>query len=431
MSVPASSSPAGERHSGWAAFLADRRMWAMVGFGFVGGLPLALSGMTLKQWLTERAVPIEAIGLTANIALAYTLKFLWAPLLDQLRPPLGLARFGRRRGWLLAIQPLLAVAVALEGLSGAGNLAGTLAAAALVALLSATQDILIDAWRIEVFPGRLQGAAVAGYVWGYRVAMLISGSAAIFMVGVWGWTGSFLAIAVLLACGPLITLVSPEPAPPARAGAHGFGARMRAAVVEPLREFLSRPGAWLIVAYVPLFNLGEAVAGAMLMPFYRWLGFERAAVAAIGVPNLACTMAGIAAGGWLVARLGLARALISTGFAQMAAMAMYVWLAYSHGMHGVLFATVMTEAFVQGLASAAYLSYLSRLCSASFTATQYALLSSLAPLATHTIGGFSGYAAAAMGWPGFYAFAMLCALPGMALMLVILRRFPLPGSDGN
>lgn len=419
----------GEHKSGLATFLADRRMWLMVGFGFVGGLPLALSGMTLKQWLTERQVPLEAIGLTANIALAYTLKFLWAPLLDQLRPPFGLARFGRRRGWLLLVQPLLAASVALEGLSGAGPLAGTLAAAALVALFSATQDIVIDAWRIEVFPGRLQGEAVAGYVWGYRVAMLISGSAAIFMVGVWGWSGSFLAVAALLACGPLITLASPEPPLPPRAEAHGFGERMRAAVVAPLREFLSRPGAWLILAYVPLFNLGEAVAGAMLMPFYRWLGFERAVVAAIGVPNLACTMAGIAAGGWLVARLGLGRALISTGFAQMIAMAMYVWLAYSHGLHGVLFATVMTEAFVQGLASAAYLSYLSRLCSASFTATQYALLSSLAPLATHTLGGLSGYAAEAMGWPGFYAFAMLCALPGMALMLVILRRFPLPAEE--
>lgn len=412
--------------AGLAAFLSDRRLWLMVAFGFLGGLPLSLSGFTLRQWLAERQIPLAAIGLTANIGLAYTLKFLWAPLLDQLSPPFGLARFGQRRGWLLLIQPPLAALVVAEALSGAGPLVLTLSTAALVALLSSTQDIAIDAWRIETFPPRLQGAALAGYVWGYRVAMLISGAGAIYMASFWGWTGSFLLVAGLLGCGAAITLAAPEPArPPRPPQPHGLAARVREAVVAPLREFLARPGAWLILLYVALFNLGEAMAGVMLAPFYRYLGFDRAAVAAAtGIPALACTMTGIAVGGWVVARIGLARALISTGFAQMAAMAMYVWLAYSHGQHAVLYATVMVEAFVQALATASFIAYLSGLCAAAFTATQYALLTSLAALATHTLGGLSGFVAQAMGWPEFYMLAMACSLPGMVTMLFILHRFP-------
>jgi MFS transporter, PAT family, beta-lactamase induction signal transducer AmpG len=406
--------------------LSDRRLWLMAAFGFVAGLPLSLSGFTLRQWLSERQISLAAIGLTANIGLAYTLKFLWAPILDQVPPPFGLARFGRRRGWLLAIQPALAGMVAVLALSGGGPLSLTLAAAAVVAFLSASQDIAIDAWRIETFPLRLQGAALGAYVWGYRVAMLISGAGAIAAAGWLGWTGSFLVVAGLLALGIPVTLAAEEPlaAQRPKSGA-GLAARVRAAVLDPLREFLGRPGAAVVLAYVALFNLGEAMAGVMLAPFYRSLGFDRAAVAAAtGVPALVCTMMGIAAGGWLVARIGLARALISTGVTQMAAMAMYVWLAHSHGDHTVLFATVMTEAFVQALATASFVTYLSGLCSTAFTATQYALLTSLAALASHTIGGFSGFIAEAVDWPVFYALAMACALPGMATMLYILRRFP-------
>ena len=408
------------------SIFSDRRLWLMVGFGFAAGLPLALSGFTLRQWLSEREITLGAIGLTANIGLAYTLKFLWAPLLDHMPPPFGLARFGRRRGWLLTVQPALVAMVAVLAFSGGGPLWSTVAAAAVVAFLSATQDIAIDAWRIETFSARLQGAAMAGYVWGYRVAMLISGAGAIAAAGWLGWRGSFLGVAGLLSFSILVTLAAAEPvAAPRPPVAAGVSARLRAAVLEPLREFLGRAGSVAILAYVALFNLGEAMAGVMLAPFYRSLGFDRAAVAAAtGVPALLCTMAGIAAGGWLVARIGLARALISTGLAQMTAMAMYVWLAHSHGDHTVLFATVMTEAFVQALATAAFVSYLSGLCSTAFTATQYALLTSLAALASHTIGGFSGFLAEAVGWPAFYLLAMACAVPGMAVMLLILRRFP-------
>jgi PAT family beta-lactamase induction signal transducer AmpG len=201
---------------------------------------------------------------------------------------------------------------------------------------------------------------------------------------------------------------------------------LRAAVLDPLRDFLLRPGAWAILGYVALFKLGEAMAGVMLAPFYHDLGFNRAAVAAaVGPFSLAATIAGYASGAWLLARIGLQRALILTGFCQMAAMAMYVWLAQSAGDHAVLYATVVTEAFAEGVADASFLTYLSGLCSPAHTATQFALLTSVAPLALRTVGGFSGFFAQALGWPAFYTVAMLASLPAMLLMLFILRRYPL------
>ncbi|MDQ2802266.1 MAG: MFS transporter, partial [Pseudomonadota bacterium] len=168
--------------------LADRRLWLMAGYGLVSGLPLPLSGFTLRLWLSEGGISLALIGLTANVGLAYSLKFLWAPLLDQVRPPGPLAALGRRRGWLMAIQPLLALAAALLALSDPTAAPLTcIGAAALVAFLSASQDIVVDAWRIETFPPRRQGAAMAAYVWGYRVALLIAGAGAIEAADTLGW----------------------------------------------------------------------------------------------------------------------------------------------------------------------------------------------------------------------------------------------------
>ena len=415
-----------ESRSRWGV-LADRRLWFMAAFGFIAGLPLSLSGFTLRQWLAEGHVSLGAIGLTANIGLAYTLKFLWAPLLDQTRAP-SFAGFGRRRGWLLLIQPLMAAACVWLALSDAANAPlVTIAAAATIAFLSSTQDIAIDAWRIETFPQALQGAAMAAYVWGYRVAMLVSGAGVIGAADYVGWNGALLAVAGLMGAGVLVTLAAPEPAAQPRVSRPaGLMARLSMAVLDPLREFMTRPGALLILAYVALFKLGEVMAGVMLPPLYRDLGFDRAAVAAAGPYSLAATIAGIGLGGWLIARLGLARALISTGFIQMIAMSMYVWLSVSPGEHLLLYGTVVTEAFLQGLADAAFVTYLSSLCSAAYTATHYALLTSIAALASHTVGGLSGFLAHALGWPSFYTMAMFAALPGMLLMVVLLRRFPPP-----
>jgi PAT family beta-lactamase induction signal transducer AmpG len=410
-------------------FLQNRALMLMGAFGFIAGLPLPLSGFTLRQWLSENGTSLEAIGFTASIGLAYTLKFLWSPLLDQVAPPAGLARFGRRRGWLLTIQPLLALTcfglAAAEPARGPGMLIGTAVA---VAFLSASQDIVIDAWRIETFPERMQGVALASYVWGYRVALLISGAGAIGFANVVGWRLSLAAMAGLSGTGVLITLLAAEPAVgQALRRASGFVAGLRTAVIEPFRDFWRRPGALQIIAFVMLFKLGEALAHTMAIPFYRDLGFDRAQVAlATGIPGLVASLLGAAAGGGLVVRIGTGRALISTGFVQMASMGLYFALAVSGGDTRILLAKIVLENFAEAMADAAFLTYLSSLCSTAFTATQYALLSSLAAVGLRTVGGLSGVLAQQLGWSGFYALTIFAALPAMLLMMGLLRRFPPP-----
>jgi MFS transporter, PAT family, beta-lactamase induction signal transducer AmpG len=414
--------------------LADRRLWVMAVLGFFSGLPLPLSGFTFRLWLSEGGVSLALIGLTANVGLAYSLKFLWAPVLDRASPPGMFARLGRRRGWLASIQVALAGAALLLALSRpvAAPLVA-IAAAGLVAFCSASQDIVIDAWRIETFPSRAQGAAMAAYVWGYRVALLVSGAGVIASAGRLGWHGALGAVAVLLACAPLVTLLAPEPAvpgaAPARPGERLRGGRLRArfqdAVVVPLRDLLGRPGAPTILGFVALFKLGEAMAGVMTAPFYTYLGFNRAAIAVANGPlALACAFGGTALGGWLVARIGVGKALLATGWVQTLTMAMYLLLAASAGKAHVLVATVGVESFAEGMADAAFITYLSGLCSPGYAATQYALLSSLAAIALRTVGGLSGFLAAATGWTLFYTLAMFAALPAMALMLRLLRRYP-------
>lgn len=410
--------------------LSDRRLWIMAAYGVVAGLPLPLSGFTFRLWLSEGGVSLAMIGLTANIGLSYTLKFLWAPVLDQAAPIGPLRRFGQRRGWLLAIQPLLVISAALLALSNpAAAPVAAIAAAALVAFLSASQDVVIDAWRIEVFEDRLQGAALAAYVWGYRGALLVSGSGVIASAGIIGWNVALLGVAALLAVGIVVTLLAPEPAvtraTPETIVTGGPIARVRHAIIDPLREFLGRPGAFVILAFVALFKLDEAMAGVMAAPFYRSLGFDRAAIAVANfLPSLAAVLAGTAIGGFLVARLGVGRALLITGCIQSTVMGFYVVLAYSPGQVHVLYATVFIESFAGGLADAAFIAYLSGLCSVAFTATQYALLSSVAAIGLRTIGGMTGFLAEAVGFQVFYIICTFAAWPAMGLMIWLLRRYP-------
>ncbi len=411
------------------AGLNDRRLWLIGGFGFAGGLPLALTGFTLRQWLSESRLSLQAIGLTALIGLSYTLKFLWAPVFDQPAPG-ALRRLGRRRGWLLALQPMLTVACVLLALGDPASRASALVGVAVaVAFLSACQDIVIDGWRIESFAEQRQGAALACYVWGYRIAMLVSGAGAIWLAGRLGWRGSLLLMAGLSLIGPAMTLAAPEPdAVPAARGAVGLAAHFRAAVSAPLRDFLGRSRAVEVLAFVMLFYLGEALAQTMSVPFYRSLGYDRAQVArANSLPSLVASLAGAAFGGWLVARIGTGRALISTGFVQMATMLLYIALAWSHGAPGVLYAKVTLESFAGAMASTAFLTYLSSLCSKGFPATQYALLSSLAAVAVHTLGGVSGYLAHWLGWVGFYCLTLAAASPAMLIMLDLIGRETMQG----
>lgn len=406
------------------ALLTDRRFLILLALGFSAGLPLPLTAFTLRQWMSEAGVSLAAIGFTALIGLAYALKFLWSPAIDHLPPPF-FRYLGRRRGWLASLQLPLAGAILALGLTDPASLPALTAAVAVgVAFLSASQDIVIDAYRIEILQEREQGYGLACYVWGYRGALLVSNAGALAVAEFAGWPAAFAMCALLVGVGFAATLAGTEPpAPPP--GPVGWAARLRHAVVDPFRDFLRREWWWVILAFVALYKLGEALAGVMTAPFYRSLGFSRLEVAQVAsVFGLFATLAGALAGGWLVARIGLKRALILTGLGQMLSNLMYVALAQAGHDIGMLYAQVGVENFTDGMADAAFVAYLSSLTSRAYTATQYALLSSLAAVPLRTFGAGSGVLAEALGWTWFFLLTTAAALPAMGLMLLLLWRFP-------
>jgi PAT family beta-lactamase induction signal transducer AmpG len=398
------------------------RLIPMFLLGFASGLPLPLTAGTLSQWMTEQHASAALIGLIASVGISYTLKFLWSPLFDNARPPRLLAGLGRRRGWLATTQIALSAAAFALAFADPGAAPGTaLALAALVAFCSASQDIVIDAWRIENFSEAEQGIALGAYIWAYRLALLTAGTGVLAMVGGLGWHGAMLVAACLTLVGLVTTFFAPEPPPSAAPRARGSSI-FQHAVVQPLADILKRDGAWTILAFIALFKLGEAMAGVMNLKFYNSLGFVRAQIVVIGPFGLAATVLGFAAGGVLVRKLGTGRALLWTGAIQTVAMILYYLLAFTPGDLTMLYGTILTEAFSQGMADAAFLTFLSGLCSRAYSATHYALLSSLAALGYRTVGGLSGFLVEAVGWKSFYLLTLFAALPAMGLMVVILRR---------
>ena len=292
-----------------------RTLWLMGAFGFLSGLPLSLTAFTLQLWFTTFGISVHAIGLTAWLGLPYTLKFLWSGFFDR-PPPAALARLGRRRGWLLLVQPLLAGSAIAMALSDPGHRpAITIVAGLALAFFSASQDILIDAWRIETFPERLQGTALATYVWGYRGAMLTSTSGAAWLAHAFGWRTALLFLAGLLAAGVIVTLLAPVAvALPRLARLPGWRAGVEAAFLAPLRDFLTRPGALTVLAFVILFRLGKVFADGAAAAFYRYgVGFSAQVIGDANFYGWAGTLAGAAIGAWLVLRLGTLRALLLTG----------------------------------------------------------------------------------------------------------------------
>ena len=398
-------------------------LWLMGAFGFLSGLPLSLTAFTLQLWFTTYGLSVHSIGMTAWLGLPYTLKFLWSGLFDR-PPPWGLRTLGRRRGWLLVVQPLLAVAAAGLALSDPGSRAALTAAAGLaMAFFSASQDILIDAWRIESFSERLQGTALAAYIWGYRGAMITSTSGVLWLSGVLGWHASLLAMAGLLGAGVAVTLLaravrtSPQPA-----RTLGWRAGVEAAFLAPLRDFLVRRGAAAVLAFVILFRVGGVLADGSAAAFYRYrVGFSQHAIADANLYGWAGTLAGAAVGAWFVLRLGTFRALMLTGLMRAASLGLYLMLIATGPQEAALTFKIVCENFAMSCADMAFLTYLSALCSKAYTATQYALLSALAALAFHTLGGLSGYAAEALGYRVFFSATVAASLPAL-LILLQLRR---------
>jgi PAT family beta-lactamase induction signal transducer AmpG len=380
--------------------------------GFASGLPLALTGGTLQAWATVQNVSLQSIGFLTLIGTAYTIKFLWAPVVDRYAFPF----LGRRRGWILVTQLLLAACIAAMGLfEPGGGLAMLAALAVLVAFLSATQDIAFDAYSTDVLrkPERAAGAALK--VLGYRLAMIVSGGLALILADQWlGWNNMYFFMGGLMAVCALATLYAPEPEQVAQAPRS-----LKLAVVEPLLEFFSRKGALSLLLLIVLYKLGDAFAGALSTTFLlRGAGFTVSEVGTINkVFGLAATIVGALAGGAIMAKLGLYRSLLIFGLLQAVSNFGYWVLAVSPPSVPFMALVVATENLCGGLGTAAFVALLMGLCQQQFSATQFALLSALSAVGrTYLAGPLTPPLVESLGWPTFFVLTVLIAIPGLVLL---------------
>ena len=421
----------------FAVYLKPRVLVIMF-LGFSSGLPLALSGSTLLVWMTEAGVNLGTIGLFALVGTPYTIKFLWAPVIDALNVPILARRFGRRRGWLLASQFLLMAAIVFLGLCDPSVSALVVAIGALlVATASATQDIVVDAFRVESLDESEQAAGMASYVAAYRIGMLVSTAGALFMVSGFqslglshsaAWSAGYAAMAVLVLIGMATTLAAKEPAQSAAADAvlarEKTLQRVIEAAVGAFSEFLSREAAVVALAFVVLFKFTDALSGTMTAPFVIDLGFSRNEYAAIikGV-GLAATLIGGFAGGSVARAYSLPASLWIGGLAQGFANLAFSWQAVlGHNAAWLTFA-IVAENFTSAIGTVIFVAYLSALCrNPLHTATQYALLTALAAFGRTYLSSAAGFIAAATGWVWFFVICALAGLPALGLLAWLQKR---------
>jgi PAT family beta-lactamase induction signal transducer AmpG len=420
---------------GWREALAvylKQRVLIVLFLGFSSGLPLALSGSTLLVWMREAGVDLGTIGLFALVGTPYTAKFLWAPLVDALDVPFLSPLLGRRRAWLVFSQILLIAAVVFLGCTDPAASPLIVAVGALfVATASATQDIVIDAFRVESLDESEQAAGMASYVAAYRIGMLVSTAGALFLVSGFesfglgrhsAWSAGYFAMAGLVLIGTVTTLLATEPRKSAEANAvHAKKTRLARvidAAVGAFSDFLSRDMAFVALAFVILFKFADALAGGMTAPFVIDLGFSRNEYAAIikGV-GLAATLLGGFAGGFVARAYPLATSLWIGGALQAVANVTFSWQAVvGHDIAWLTFA-IVTENFTSAIGTVIFVAYLSALCQNPLhTATQYALLTALAAFGRTYLSSGAGFIAAAAGWAWFFALCALAGLPSLALL---------------
>lgn len=382
----------------------------MLPLGFASGLPLALTAGTLQAWLTVAGVDLRTIGLFALVGLPYTLKFLWAPLMDRFVPPW----LGRRRGWMVAAQVGLIAGIAAMAATDPAQMPWLLAVLALlVATASASQDIVFDAYRADVLKPQERGFGAAVSVTGYRVAMLTSGAIAMILSEYLGWRSTYFLIAGLMFIGVGATLLSPEPVSPIAAPRN-----VEEAVWGPIREFFSRSPAVGLLLLIVLYKIGDAFAGSLTTAFLiRGVGFSPAEV---GVVNkgmgMVATIVGALVGGAIMAKMGLFRALLIFGLLQAVSNLSFMFLAWIGKSYSAMVSAVAFENLSGGMGTAAFVALMMSLCDHRYTATQYALLSALAALGRVFVGPPSGYLVESVGWVLFFFVTFLAALPGLWLL---------------
>lgn len=422
------------------AIYATRRMITLFVLGIASGLPLALTASTLTTWLADSGVEWKTIGLFAAVGMPYALKFLWAPLIDGLPLPVLTRVLGRRRAWMLLTQCGLVVMLLVMALLEPTAMLGVIALTAVgIAALSATQDIVIDAFRVESVPLEEQGAGAASLVFGYRIGMLLSGAGALALAEFHGWQMAYAVMAAVMAAMVLVTLFAGEPAAPEgeaepEAMRHvpsvftqgrlaAIERFIRHSVVAPFADFMTRPYWAVVLLFVILYKLGDAFMGVMFNPFLRDIGFDKLQIAEISkFYGLWATLLGAFCGGLVVARLGMYRSLLLCGLAHMLTNLLMVGQARVGANELYLIFSISAENFAGGLSTAAFVAYLAALTRRHYTATQYALLSSFAAFGRTLFSTSSGAVAQEYGWEVFFIVSCVISLPSLALLIWLERK---------
>jgi PAT family beta-lactamase induction signal transducer AmpG len=393
----------------FAHILGNKRIALMLPLGFASGLPLALTSGTLQAWLTVAGVDLKTIGIFTLVGLPYSLKFLWAPVMDRITLPW----LGRRRGWMLVTEIAVAAGLALMGLVGAESGPRWLGMIAIaVAFMSASLDVVFDAYRTDVLLPAERGFGAAVWVNGYRLALLLASAGALVLADHIGWRGTYLALAAVMSAGVATILLSPNPP------AGGLPPRtLKEAVGLPLRELFARPGIYGLLSLIVLYKIGDAVAGSLQTAFFiGGLGFTPGEVGYVKGLGIAATLIGALAGGMIMAKSGLARSLLFFGLLQALSNLSFMLLAWIGKSYEALAASVVIENVTGGMGTAAFVALVMSLCDHRYTATQFALLSSLEALGRVFSGRPSAEAVSLLGWVWFFFLSFLLALPGCWLV---------------
>ncbi len=388
----------------------SRRIFFVMLLGFSSGIPLALTGSTLQAWMVSERVDLAVIGVFSLVGLPYTIKYLWAPLMDRFVPPF----LGRRRGWMLVSQIALFFVIAAMALSRPRAHPGVLAALAfLVAFFSSSQDIVVDAYRTEILLPEELGPGAGVHILGYRVAMLTSGAVALILADRMPWRLVYLLMAGSLAVGIASSLLAPEPELSEKRPR-----TLKEAVVEPFLEFLSRRGASGILLFIVFYKLDVVLASALTTPFLLELGFTKTDIGAVtkGL-GMAATIAGTLAGGAVVARAGMKSSLWIFGVLQSVSTLSFLLLARLGHHYPMMVAAIGLENLCGGMGTAAYAAFLMSMCDRRYTATQYALLTSLMAVTRVVAGAPTGLLAKTYGWETYFAVSALAAIPGLLFLL--------------
>jgi MFS transporter, PAT family, beta-lactamase induction signal transducer AmpG len=411
----------------WLKLYTEPRLLVVLALGFVSGLPLALTASTLSVWLTESEISLASIGLFAAVGTPYTLKFLWSPIIDGIRLPLFTKLFGRRRGWLIATELfLMASLIALGFCNPSENLLLMAIVALLVAISSATQDIIIDSYRVEILETNEQGAGAAMAVLGYRLGMIASAAGALFLATEFGWLVTYMLMAALVPIAWLAIWVGGEPEIALSDQRLAIGKKrnwLREYVITPFTDFMRRDYWLTILLFILLYKLGDAFMGVMTNPFLINIGFSKNQIAAVvKLYGVIAVIIGSLIGGTLVERLGIMRTLWICGIFQAFTNLMFVAQARVGADEMFLVFSISLENISGGMGTAAFVAFISSLVNKQFTATQYALLSSFSAFGRTWLSTPAGWFAEKLGWEAFFVLSVILAVPGLIVLWWLAKK---------